>query len=157
MSQGRRFDLKVLVGSGDRIGLVMLPCLIVTVILGLAFPSFFDVGGPSSALRAVSIVILVVGVAIWAWSVVLILTRVPRGELITNGPYAWMKHPLYTSVALLVLPWLGFLLDTWLGVVIGIVLYVATRIFAPAEEAELSKTFGPAWDAYSTSVRLPWL
>jgi protein-S-isoprenylcysteine O-methyltransferase Ste14 len=33
-----------------------------------------------------------------------------------------MKHPLYTSVALLVLPWIGFLLDTSVGALIGVAL-----------------------------------
>jgi protein-S-isoprenylcysteine O-methyltransferase Ste14 len=68
-----------------------------------------------------------------------------------------VKHPLYTAVALLVLPWVGFLLDTWLGAVIGAVLYLASRMFASAEEAELSKTFGRAWQDYTRSVRLGWL
>jgi protein-S-isoprenylcysteine O-methyltransferase Ste14 len=89
--------------------------------------------------------------------VVLILTKVPRGELITNGPYALVKHPLFTSVALLVLPWLGFLLNTWLGALIGIVLYIGSRISAPAEEASLSETFGAQWDAYCSAVKMPWL
>jgi protein-S-isoprenylcysteine O-methyltransferase Ste14 len=68
-----------------------------------------------------------------------------------------MKHPLYTSVALLVLPWIGFLLNTWLGALIGVVLYIGSRIFAPTEEAELSKTFGTSWDEYSSTVKIPWL
>ena len=74
----------------------------------------------------------------WIWSVVLILTRVPRGELITSGPYALVKHPLYTAVAVLVLPWIGFLFNTWLGALIGVALYIGSRIFAPAEEASKS-------------------
>jgi len=56
-----------------------------------------------------------------------------------------------------VLPWAGFLLDTWLGALIGLVLYVASRMFAPAEDAELSRTFGAAWDEYPGSVKIPWL
>jgi protein-S-isoprenylcysteine O-methyltransferase Ste14 len=48
------------------------------------------------------------------------LRKVPRRELITNGPYAIVKHPLYTGVALLVLPWIGFISNTWLGAVIGV-------------------------------------
>mgnify|MGYP001143691888 FL=1 len=87
----------------------------------------------------------------------LILIKVPRGELITGGPYALVKHPLYTGVALLVLPWLGFLLDTWLGAAVGLVLYLASRRFACAEEEALAKTFGPAWDDYRKRVKLPWL
>ena len=149
--------LKALVGSGDKIALFTLPFVVVGVILNIALPAFFEVGGPSDALRAVSLVVLVPGVTIWAWSVVLILTRVPRGELITSGPYALVKHPLYTSVALLVLPWIGFLLNTWLGALIGVVLYIASRLFAPEEETRLAETFGPAWDEYCTIVRFRWL
>jgi protein-S-isoprenylcysteine O-methyltransferase Ste14 len=108
-------------------------------------------------LRALSIAVLIPGVAIWLWSVILILTNVPRGRLITGGPYTWVKHPLYTAVALLVLPWAGFLLDTWLGAAIGVVLYIGSRIFAPAEEAALSRAFGDAWRAYDRGVKLHWL
>jgi protein-S-isoprenylcysteine O-methyltransferase Ste14 len=125
--------------------------------LNIAFPSAFSVGGPPPALRLVSVVILAVGVAVWAWSVFLILTKVPRGELITTGPYAVVKHPLYAAVALLVLPWLGFLFDTWLGALVGVAIYIGSRMFATEEEAELSATFGRAWDDYTRSVWLPWL
>ena len=149
--------LKALIGAGDRIGLFVLPFLVVGVILNIAFPSVFEVGGPSDALRVISIVVMIPGVIIWIWSVVLVLTKVPRGELITSGPYALMKHPIYTGVAFLVLPWVGFLLNTWLGAAIGIVLYVACRRYAPEEEATLSTTFGASWDEYRRGVMIPWL
>lgn len=149
--------LKALIGSGDKIALLTLPFVVVGLIANVMVPTLFDVGGPSDLLRAISIVVLIPGVTIWIWSVVLILEKVPRGELITSGPYALMKHPIYTSVALLVLPWIGFLLDTWLGALIGIVLYVASRTYAPAEEEALAATFGPAWEAYCATVKLPWL
>ena len=149
--------LKDLVGSGDRIGLLTLPFLVVGLILNILFPSVFAVGGPSAALRLVSIIVLIPGVIIWIWSVLLILTRVPKGELITDGPYALFKHPLYTGVTLLVLPWLGFLLNTWLGLLVGVVMYIGSRLYAPAEEVKLAKTFGRAWDAYAKKVILPWL
>lgn len=149
--------LKALVGSGDRIGLLTLPVLIVGLILNFAFPSFFSVGGPSTVLVVISLIILVVGVTNWIWSVVLILTKVPRKELITTGPYAVLKHPLYTGVAFLVLPWIGFLFNTWLGVVIGIVLYIGSRMYSPEEEAVLAKTFGAAWDKYCKRVKIPWV
>jgi protein-S-isoprenylcysteine O-methyltransferase Ste14 len=61
------------------------------------------------------------------------------------------------SVALLVLPWLELLLDTWVGVLIGVELYVASRLFAPAEEAELASSFGSRWDAYRHHVSVPRL
>ena len=149
--------LKVLVGSGDRILLLTLPFLIIGLILNILFPSAFHVGGPPTALKVISIILLIPGVTIWIWSVVLILTKVPKKELITYGPYSLVKHPLYTGVALLVLPWIGFLVNTWLGALIGVILYIASRIFAPQEEEELSKTFGAAWDEYCKKVKIPWL
>jgi protein-S-isoprenylcysteine O-methyltransferase Ste14 len=42
-------------------------------------------------------------------------------------------------------------------VLIGVVLYVGSRIFSPAEEEILSKTFGAAWDEYRRKVKIPWL
>jgi protein-S-isoprenylcysteine O-methyltransferase Ste14 len=152
-----RSTLKRLVGSGDRIGLLTLPILAGGIALNVAYPSLFAVGGPPATLRVLSIAVLVPGLVIWGWSVALILTKVPRGELITSGPYRLVKHPLYTGVALLVLPWAGFLLDTWLGTLVGAAVYVGSRLFAPREEAELAATFGPAWDAYLDKVRIPWL
>jgi protein-S-isoprenylcysteine O-methyltransferase Ste14 len=149
--------LRTLVGSGDRIGLLILPFSIVGLVLNLLRPSLFSVGGPPPALKALSTVILIAGVAVWMWSVVLILTKVPKRELITSGPYSIVKHPLYTGVAFLVLPWIGFLLNTWLGIVIGIVLYAGSRMFSPDEERTLSRTFGTAWDEYCKRVRIPWL
>jgi protein-S-isoprenylcysteine O-methyltransferase Ste14 len=150
-------NLKRLVGSGDRIGLLTLPFLIVGLVLNILRPSLFSVGGPPMALKVLSIIVLIPGVTIWIWSVVLILTEVPGQKLITSGPYSFVKHPLYTGVALLVLPWIGLLLNTWLGVLIGIILYVASRIFSPEEERTLSKAFGAAWDEYCHNVRMPWL
>jgi protein-S-isoprenylcysteine O-methyltransferase Ste14 len=152
-----KMNVKVLVGSGDKIALFTLPFLIIGLILNAAYPSLFDVGGPSNVLRVVSIVVLIPGVALWLWSVILILTKVPKGDLITTGPYSLVKHPLYTSVALFVLPWIGFLLNTWLGALIGTVLYLGSRIFAPTEEAELSKAFGDSWDEYFNTVKIRWL
>ena len=149
--------LKVLVGSGDKIGLLTLPFLIIGLILNIIFPSAFNVGGPSTPLKVISIVILVPGVTIWIWSVVLILRRVPQKALITNGPYSLVKHPLYTGVALLVLPWVGFLANTWLGALVGIIVYIGSRLFSPEEEKILSKIFGSTWDEYCNKVRISWL
>jgi protein-S-isoprenylcysteine O-methyltransferase Ste14 len=149
--------LKDLVGSGDKIGLLTAPFLVVGLILNILFPSWFSVGGPSNVLKVISILVLIPGVVIWLWSVVLILTEVPRKKLITYGPYSLVKHPLYTGVALLVLPWVGFLFNSWLGVLIGAVLYIGSRLFSPKEDEELSKTFGPAWEEYRKKVLLPWI
>lgn len=148
---------KALVGSGDKLARLTLPFLIIGLVLNILVPYLFSVGGPPVVLKVISIIILIPGVTIWFWSVVLIITKASKGELIANGPYSLVKHPIYTSVSLLVLPWAGFLFNTWLGALVGTVLYVGSRIYAPEEEVLLSKTFGPAWDEYSRKIKIPWL
>lgn len=149
--------LKELVGSGDKIMLLTLPFLAIGLVLNILYPAWFSVGGPSEVLKIVSFIVLVPGVVLWLWSAALVLIKVPQNQLITYGPYALVKHPLYTAVALLVLPWVGFLFNSWLGLVVGLILYIANRLFSPAEEQVLSKAFGPAWDEYDKKVMLPWL
>lgn len=149
--------VKALLGSGGRILGLTLPFLAAGLALNILFPSFFRVGGPPAFLKAVSIIFLVPGVTIWLWSAALILIKVPRGELITKGPYALVKHPIYTAVSLAVLPWAGFLFDTWLGAAIGIILYGAARRYSPEEDRALAKDFGEAWVEYAKGVKIPWL
>jgi protein-S-isoprenylcysteine O-methyltransferase Ste14 len=149
--------LKALIGSGDKIMLFTFPFLAVGLILNVLKPEFFTVGGPSEFLTIVSIIALIPGVIIWMWTVILILLKAPKGELITTGPFVVVKHPLYTGVSLLVIPWLGFLFNTWLGVLIGILIYLAARKYSKEEEAMLAKTFGKEWDAYTKRVLIDWL
>lgn len=149
--------LKALVGSGRKIGLFTLPFLIVGIPLSIMFPEFFMVNDTSGLVFWISLLFLIIGIINWIWTVVLIVTKIPRKQLITTGPYAIVKHPLYVGVALLILPWAGFMLNTWLGVVFGIVVYIGSRIFSPEEEQLLSKIFGTEWEEYSKQVKFPWL
>jgi protein-S-isoprenylcysteine O-methyltransferase Ste14 len=136
-------NIKTLVGSGDRIALLVLPFLVVGIALNVTNPAAFSLGGPPAWLAIASVAVLVVGVTVWLWSVALILANVPKGRLITGGPYRWVRHPLYVAVALLVVPWLGFLLDTWLGVIVGAAIYAGARLFAPAERQSCREPSGP--------------
>jgi protein-S-isoprenylcysteine O-methyltransferase Ste14 len=149
--------LDSLVGSGRKIGLFTLPFLIVGILLNILFVEFFMVNDTSGLLFWISIFFLLIGFINWVWTVVLILTKIPRKQLITTGPYAIVKHPLYVGVALLILPWAGLMLNTWLGVVLGIVVYIGSRIFSPEEEQLLSSIFGIEWGNYSKKVMLPWV
>ena len=88
---------------------------------------------------------------------VLQLVNIPRKKIITTGPFAFMKHPLYTSMALLVLPGVGLVLDTWVGFAIGAVLYIASRIFSGGEDQFLEQLFTEAYLTYRSRVLLPWL
>lgn len=148
--------LRELIGSGESIGLFTIPFLLVGLVVYLLVPTFFTIESPL-ILKIVSVICLVPGIVIWIWSVFLILTVVPQHKLLTTGPYALVRHPLCTGVSLLVVPAIGFLLNTWFGLYLGIVVYLGSRIFAPQEEETLAKTFGKKWEDYRQKVIIPWL
>jgi protein-S-isoprenylcysteine O-methyltransferase Ste14 len=148
--------LKHLVGEGGHVMGLTLPFLVVGIVANIIWPGVFRMGSQTPGLIA-GIVLLVVGVPFWLTSVAQILILVPKKKLITTGPFALMLHPLYTSVALLVLPGCGLVLDTWLGPAVGVILYVSSRIFSAREEKLLTTFFPKEYPAYRARVLLPWL
>ncbi len=68
-----------------------------------------------------------------------------------------MTHPLYTSVGLLVIPGIGFLLNDWIWWVLGVVMYVSSRVFSKKEEKTLEEKFSDDYRRYRAKVLLPWL
>jgi len=151
-----RAQLKALVGEGDRIAILTLPLAAIGLGANHLWPSAFHMGW-GAAGKVLGIACVAIGVPLWLTSAVQILLFVPKGRLITTGPFALMRHPLYTSVALLVLPGLGLLFDSWIGFAIGIVLYSSSRLFAPNEERELAARFPQEYAAYRKRIVLPWL
>jgi len=148
--------LKDLVGAGDRVIAGMLPVAAAGIAANIIWPGVFRMGFGTGGLIA-GIVFLALGGPLWSWAVGQILIDVPRGRLITTGPFSLVLHPIYTFVALLVIPGVGLVLDTWVGFAIGVALYVSSRIFAPSEERQLARDFPNEYPAYRARVFLPWL
>lgn len=148
--------LKVLVGAGDRILLSTLPSAVIVVVANVLKPSWFAMGLGTTGL-VVGLVLLAIGVPTWVASAALVLVQAPGRKLITWGPFAVVRHPLYVAVSLLVLPGLGFLLDSSLVIALGVVLYAFVRIFSPLEEKVLEELFPQEYPAYRARVLLPWL
>lgn len=72
--------------------------------------------------------------------------------LITDGPFAHSRNPLYLSHTLLTVG-IGLAAHTWWPVLFApVALVVAARLAVAREEAHLRARFGPAWDAYARRV-----
>ncbi len=68
-------------------------------------------------------------------------------ELVTDGPYRWIRNPLYTAGATL-FTGLGLISASAFLLVGGLVSLVLVAIRLPTEEAELEKRFGQAYRDY---------
>jgi protein-S-isoprenylcysteine O-methyltransferase Ste14 len=60
-------------------------------------------------------------------------------------------------VAFLVIPWIGILLNSWIGIIFGIILYIGSRKYSPKEEEKLSRLFGKSWQEYNKKIIFPWV
>ena len=80
----------------------------------------------------------------------------PSTALVTNGPFAFTRHPMYLGM-LLILAGVALCLGSlspWL--VVPAFLWQITRRFVLAEEAKLEATFGETYREYKRRVRR-WL
>ena len=132
----------------------------------LAFPALVlaSAGKPSAFSIAVGLPLAFAGEAVRCWAVGYsgATTRsdtVTAPELVTAGPYAYVRNPLYIGNFLTAA---GFAIAftgknstparlALLGVSLGTMLAVYTTI-VPHEEAYLRETFGPAFDDYVARV-----
>ena len=116
-------------------------------------------GGPfavSPALAYVGVALAVVGARLHvraravlgaAWS----SAPTPTSTLVSHGPYAAVRHPLYVGLALLALGTaLAHASLATLAGMVGLLIGLAVKI--RREDAALAQRHGAAWNAYRTRV-----
>ncbi|HEV2314192.1 MAG TPA: isoprenylcysteine carboxylmethyltransferase family protein [Candidatus Acidoferrales bacterium] len=117
----------------------------------------------SIAVAGVVLTVLGMSLAIWArvylagnWSGTVTLKK--GHELIRTGPYARIRHPIYTGFQL-ALTGTALVIGQWRAIV-ALAIVLATHFFkARKEEAWLAREFGPAFDEHRsrTGMFLPRL
>ncbi len=69
-------------------------------------------------------------------------------ELVTRGPYRWVRHPLYSVATVLFLS-LGIAAANWFVIGMAFCAFVAMAVYVvPKEENELVQKFGPVYEEY---------
>ncbi len=69
-------------------------------------------------------------------------------ELVTSGPYRWIRNPLYTAGAL-IFSGLGLISSSWFLLAGAAVALLLVRLRLPREEAELEARFGQRYRDYA--------
>jgi protein-S-isoprenylcysteine O-methyltransferase Ste14 len=75
-----------------------------------------------------------------------VVTR-KKHTLVTTGPYRWVRHPLYTSAALMI-PASSLLAANWFFFAIGCVVFLLLVIRTRKEEENLIARFGDDYRQY---------
>lgn len=76
-------------------------------------------------------------------------------ELVTRGPFAWVRHPMYLGGALWAVG-MALIYRTWLAAIIGFFLPPDLVVRARREEEALAAEFGEAWNSYSQRTPAFW-
>jgi protein-S-isoprenylcysteine O-methyltransferase Ste14 len=80
-------------------------------------------------------------------------------QLIVEGPYRWVRHPIYTAMLGKVIA-TNFAFGHWLGLLVAVpVFMIGTMIRTRSEESLLRGQFGAQYEDYARRVRgmIPWV
>jgi protein-S-isoprenylcysteine O-methyltransferase Ste14 len=146
--------LFVLIGFGTRI----LP------------PGTIPGGGPwpdpvGLAARVLGVGLIAVGAVLASWGLYALgsrnLTALPyprdEAELVTSGPYAIVRNPIYSGLLLGSFGW-GLWLNSWVTLAFAAALFVLFDLKTRKEEAWLQERF-PEYREYCAHVKrlIPWV
>jgi protein-S-isoprenylcysteine O-methyltransferase Ste14 len=135
-------------------GLLLVPVALLLVIFG----------SPSVRSAIVGIIVATIGeiIRIWAVGYSGITTRsdtVTAPKLVTAGPYAFVRNPLYVGNAVIAFGfWLAFSGNVPLAISAALFLAIAVLVVGvyasiiPLEESYLLQTFGADYEAYRRGV-----
>jgi len=144
-------------GSRRRLPLTGLTALAVVLVVRVFRGGSLAVNSP--VLGAVGAVVFALGLALAVWARVQLgrnwgmpMTQKAEPELVTAGPYRFVRHPIYSGLLAGVL---GTALATNLiGLIIVVVLGGYFYYSASVEEKNLTATFPTAYPAYQSSTKM---
>jgi protein-S-isoprenylcysteine O-methyltransferase Ste14 len=134
----------------DLVGMLLQGCAAMAITLSMETGPLHP--GPAALAGALVLELLAPALFIWA------LRSAPREAnaetLVTNGAYAWLRHPIYAAFfALLVAT--GLLVSTGIKLVLAVGLYVfGSELRIASEEVDLTERFPETYARYCHAT--PW-
>ncbi len=140
-----------------------------TILTVAAFYLMFGGDVPRQYLRArlfqptlwtdsLGIAMTVAGIAFAVWARVFLggnwssaVTVKVDHQLVKNGPYRWVRHPIYTGL-LFALAGTAVVRHQLRGVIALILAYAGFKVKSMIEERTMTNTFGAEYDAYRSST-----
>jgi protein-S-isoprenylcysteine O-methyltransferase Ste14 len=124
------------------------------------FTHIIEIPLVAEILLALLTIILGVTSFLFLWSAIRVLgthwsvaARTVEGhKLITTGPYAVVRHPIYTGLLGMLIA-TGLSLSQWEGLAAGVIFFViGTQLRIKSEEQLLRETFGEEFERYTKHV-----
>ncbi len=115
--------------------------------------------GLRAAIEAAGVALYAAGAGMMAWALLALsrnyqlggMAPRPRDGLVTGGPYALVRHPMYAAALSLALG-LAMAVESAACLAVFVCYVAMLRSLMPLEEAGLRAAYGDAYDAYARSV-----
>jgi protein-S-isoprenylcysteine O-methyltransferase Ste14 len=112
-------------------------------------PAYFQIPFvPYWVLVIVSLVLLVIGLPFFAVALVQLVRGFPEGKLFTSGTYGMCRHPVYGCWVVFNVPGIVLLMNSWLGLLVPVLMYATLRLLVRREETHLKQVFAEAYRRY---------
>jgi protein-S-isoprenylcysteine O-methyltransferase Ste14 len=114
-----------LFGCGPRLALLCLPYIILSSVVMYKYPGFLDLKFLNLPfVQVLGFVWLGLGIVFWIFSAYYFLKYFKTGKLITWGPFALCRNPIYSSIIVFIIPSLALIFHSGLMLTISLVLYL---------------------------------
>jgi len=136
-------------GIGPKIGRVVLPFLVVTVILTMFYPEILSFGPVvKKTLLIAGSILFAIGLMLYAVTVKYLLTGIRNARLMTTGPYKYSQNPLYAVMILFMVPGIALFMNSWIALITSVIAYIIFKINIHKEYEEMERVFGDEYREY---------
>jgi protein-S-isoprenylcysteine O-methyltransferase Ste14 len=136
-------------GIGKKVALIMLPSLVAALWAGYQCAPVFSFDHlPFAMLLGIGIGLIVIGLSVNFYSAATMMKAFQNHRLVTAGPYALSRNPMYASFIIFTIPGIALALNNWLVIACSLVVFLGVTFLVKEEEDWLEQTFGLEYKTY---------
>ncbi|MFX1586761.1 MAG: methyltransferase family protein [Promethearchaeota archaeon] len=139
-------------GVGPKMTLALAPFIVLLSILNIIFSPTFQLPIDQIWIIPIGIVLIIIGAFIFIKSELLLRKAYNASELLLTGFYGHIRHPMYGSFILLIIPGIVIMINSWILYFLPFIFYIIFRIFIKQEESYCLKKFGEKYNHYKKNV-----
>lgn len=138
-------------GIGPRFSIVTVIAGIVTGWLTHQYPSVFKIQAiPPWIFFVLGSVMVVAGTIVYMIALRTFSEGYHCKRLVTDGLYAFVRHPIYFAWIILICPGVVLFFRSWLMFLLPLVAYISFKVSIHREDRALEDLFGQAYQNYRT-------
>jgi protein-S-isoprenylcysteine O-methyltransferase Ste14 len=118
-----------------------------------AWPGVLRFGAAPRLFETVGAVLIAMGLALWLSGAITVMRAYGRDQLVTSGPYALVRHPVYAGWITMVFPGLALVCRSWPMLLAPFVAYAIFKSRVHVEDEYLERRFGRPYLDYRVRVR----